>query len=54
MVQVQQSFEQNFQDMNENLPWTFGDGELTLSLSTSLGWADVCSLLDFSILERNL
>jgi len=53
MAQVQQSFEQNLQDVNENLPWAFGEGELT-SLSTSLGWADLCSLLDFSIHERNL
>ena len=54
MAQVQQSFEQNLQDMNENLPWAFGEGELTLSLSTSLGWVDLCSLLDFSFHDRNL
>ena len=41
-------------DVNENLPWAFGEGELTLSLSISLGWADLCSLRDFSSYERNL
>jgi hypothetical protein len=46
MAQVQQSFELNLHDVNENLPWAFGEGELT-SLSTSFGWLISVAYLTF-------